>query len=151
MRILRAPRHTKYRQELQKLYNPCRRPQPTAKYISKNTTKTIHTKTPKKTKDTKKPKKSKTTKKQFSRTPAKLMAHAENSGKLSLFFFVFFGSLAISLVALLVSLALLPAHRESACGLPFVPIKRIHNMFPCCWFLYYVLQYQQYHSMCIDP
>ena len=82
-------------------------------------------------------------------TPAKLMAHAENSGKL---FFCFFGSLAISPVALLVSRALLPARREFACGLPFVPIKKTHNcMFPCCWVLYYVLQCRQYHSIGINP
>ena len=56
------------------------------------------------------------------------MAHAENSGFVFFvgffIFLFFFGSLAISLVALLVSRALLPARRESACALPFVPIKR---------------------------
>ena len=47
---------------------------------------------------------------------------------------------------------LLPARRESACGLPFVPIKRNHScMFPCCWLLYYVLQCRQYRSICINP
>ena len=74
-----------------------------------------HKKHQKKTKKTKKPKKQKRklimpkkTKKNFSRTPAKLIAHADNSGKCFLFFcffgfFWFFGSLAVSRVALLVS------------------------------------------------
>ena len=38
------------------------------------------------------------------------------------FGFLFF--FALSLVALPLSRELLPARRESACGLPFVPIKR---------------------------
>ena len=83
--VLRAPRHTNYSYELQKLYNPCRRPQQTAKYIPITTTKTINTKNTKKTK------------KKNSKTPAKLMAHEENSGKLFFLFFGFFGFFLCSL------------------------------------------------------
>ena len=104
-----------------------------------------------KNKENKKPRKpKKKPKQQNSRTPAKFMAHAENSGKLFLFGF-------LVLLQFPWSRCWFPSHcflraGKSARGLPFVPIKRTHNcMFPCCWLLYYVLQCRQYHSICINP